>query len=67
MFFLTNREVAESFIEGVLTYIDEITMFMNPLTNSYARFGSFEAPKYVAWSNTKPFSTCQNTCRARCK
>lgn len=27
-------------------------MFMNPLTNSYARFGSFEAPKYVAWSNT---------------
>lgn len=50
--FLTNRGVAESFIEGVLTYIDEITMFMNPLTNSYARFGSFEAPKYVAWSNT---------------
>lgn len=50
--FLTERGVAESFIEGVLTYIDEITMFMNPLTNSYARFGSFEAPKYIAWSNT---------------
>lgn len=43
-------EIAENFIEGILTYIDEITLFMNPLTNSYARFGSFEAPQYVAWS-----------------
>jgi len=29
----------------------EITAFLNPLTNSYERFGRFEAPKYVSWSH----------------
>ena len=28
---------------GVLDHIREITVFLNPLTNSYARFGAFEA------------------------
>ena len=26
-------------------------MFLNPICNSYERFGSFEAPKYVSWSH----------------
>jgi len=42
---------ANSFIAGVLDKILDITAFANPLTNSYARFGSFEAPKYVSWSH----------------
>ncbi len=44
-----SRE-AECFIAGVLRHIREVTLFLNPLTNSYLRFGSFEAPRYVTWS-----------------
>ena len=43
--------VAESFIAGILARAPEITIFLNPLTNSYDRFGEFEAPKYVSWSH----------------
>ncbi len=45
-----NAEVAESFIAGILAKVPEITLFLNPLCNSYERFGSFSAPKYVSWS-----------------
>ena len=41
---------AQFFIAGILKHIKEITAFTNPLNNSYARFGGFEAPKYVSWS-----------------
>ncbi|MGE4454339.1 MAG: glutamine synthetase family protein [Sphaerochaeta sp.] len=34
---------------GILNRIQEISLFLNPLTNSYERLGSFEAPKYVGW------------------
>jgi glutamine synthetase len=46
-----HSNAAESFIAGILTRIPEITLFLNPLTNSYERFGRFEAPKYVSWSH----------------
>ena len=42
---------AESFIAGILDKTPEITLFLNPLANSYERFGKFEAPKYVSWSH----------------
>lgn len=45
-----SRE-AESFIAGILSKITEITAFLNPIPNSYERFGSFEAPRYVSWSH----------------
>lgn len=47
-----DRQVktAESFIAGILEKTPEITLFLNPIANSYERFGSFEAPKYVSWS-----------------
>ncbi|MBR6242551.1 MAG: glutamine synthetase [Ruminococcus sp.] len=38
------------FISGVLRHIREITAFLNPITNSYKRFGIGYAPKYVNWS-----------------
>jgi glutamine synthetase len=44
-------KTAESFIAGILSKIQEITLFLNPLANSYERFGKFEAPKYVSWSH----------------
>ena len=46
-----HSNVAESFIAGVLARTCEITAFLNPLANSYERFGAFEAPKYVSWSH----------------
>lgn len=42
---------AESFIMGILDRALEMTAFLNPITNSYGRFGGFEAPKYVTWSH----------------
>lgn len=42
---------AESFIAGILCRICEITAFLNPLTNSYRRLGSFEAPRFVTWAH----------------
>ena len=45
-----HTNVAESFIAGILQKTPEITLFLNPITNSYQRLGKFEAPKYVSWS-----------------
>lgn len=45
-----NNSEAKSFIAGILERISEITAFSNPITNSYARLGSFKAPKYISWS-----------------
>ena len=42
--------VASSFIAGVLAKMPEMTLFFNPLLNSYRRFGAFEAPRYITWS-----------------
>ncbi len=46
-----HSKAAESFIAGILAKTPEITIFLNPLANSYERFGEFEAPKYVSWSH----------------
>jgi len=46
-----HSDVAESFIAGILAKTPEITIFLNPLANSYERFGKFEAPAYVSWSH----------------
>jgi len=45
-----RSKTAENFIAGVLARTPEITLFLNPLANSYDRFGKFEAPAYVSWS-----------------
>lgn len=45
-----NNE-ANQFIAGILDKIEEITAFLNPITNSYSRLGEFEAPKYITWSH----------------
>ncbi len=46
-----HSNIAESFIAGILSRTPEITLFLNPLVNSYERLGKFEAPKYVSWSH----------------
>ncbi|WP_058485608.1 type I glutamate--ammonia ligase [Defluviitalea phaphyphila] len=46
-----NNQEAKSFIAGVIDKILDITAFSNPTTNSYARLGSYRAPKYISWSH----------------
>lgn len=46
-----HNENAEHFIAGILNRVREITLFLNPITNSYSRFGRGEAPMYVSWSH----------------
>lgn len=46
-----SRGITNSFIAGILARTSEITLFLNPICNSYERFGSFEAPKYISWSH----------------
>jgi glutamine synthetase len=46
-----HSDAAESFIAGILARTQEITLFLNPLANSYERIGKFDAPKYVSWSH----------------
>ncbi len=38
------------FMAGVMNHICEITAFLNPCDESYARLGEKKAPKYVTWS-----------------
>ncbi|MBO4532393.1 MAG: glutamine synthetase [Treponema sp.] len=34
---------------GILSHIEEITYFLNPVENSYNRLGSSKAPEYISW------------------
>ncbi len=45
-----DYKYAENFVAGILEKTPEITLFLNPLNNSYERLGEFRAPKYIAWS-----------------
>lgn len=39
-----------SAIAGVMEKITDMTVFFNPLENSYERLGSNKAPRYISWS-----------------
>ncbi len=42
--------VAQQFIAGILNKAEEISIFLNPIVNSYDRLGGFEAPRYISYS-----------------
>jgi len=46
-----HSSTAENCIAGILAKTPEMMVFLNPLANSYERFGKFSAPKYVSWSH----------------
>lgn len=46
-----SSKTAESFIAGILAKTREMTLFLNPIANSYERFGTYEAPKQISWSH----------------
>lgn len=45
-----NVDDMHHMIAGVLNRVCEMTAFLNPTENSYARFGKNKAPAYVSWS-----------------
>lgn len=46
-----NHILLPYMIAGILAYIQDFTVFLNPLERSYERFGSNKAPKYISWSS----------------
>lgn len=44
------EEEQKYFIAGILKRIKEISLILNPTTNSYQRLGSDRAPKFISWS-----------------
>ncbi len=44
------KKITESFMAGILKYISDMTLFMNPSVESYKRLGKYKAPKYITWS-----------------
>lgn len=51
-----KTQEAQHFMAGILNRLPEITVFLNPITNSYNRFGSFEVPRQISWSRRNCFS-----------
>lgn len=45
-----GQDILPEIIAGILSHIPEITLFLNPTENSYERFGSCKAPRYISWS-----------------
>lgn len=48
---LDGSENLHYMIAGVLDKIEDITAFLNPTKQSYDRFGTHKAPKYISWSS----------------
>ncbi|MBR6873921.1 MAG: glutamine synthetase [Ruminococcus sp.] len=46
-----NHVILPSVIAGILCHIKAMTLFLNPAEQSYRRFGSSKAPKYISWSS----------------
>ncbi|MCM1119604.1 MAG: glutamine synthetase family protein [bacterium] len=40
----------DAMIAGILEKAQDMTAFLNPTENSYERFGSNKAPRYISWS-----------------
>ena len=45
-----TRDHTYAFMAGILRRVREMTLFLNPLPDSYERFGKMEAPRYVSWA-----------------
>ena len=45
------NEISANFMMGIMNRVYEMTAFLNPLVNSYDRFGQWEAPRFITWSH----------------
>lgn len=46
----SHLDQTRAFMAGILYRLPEITLFLNPCTESYQRLGECKAPKFVTWS-----------------
>lgn len=46
----SGKEVIEALIPALLEKTGEITLFLNPVADSYKRLGNSKAPAYISWS-----------------
>lgn len=46
-----HSQRAESFLQGILDKAAELSVFLNPIPNSYSRLGQMGAPERVNWSH----------------
>ncbi|MBO4560320.1 MAG: glutamine synthetase [Lachnospiraceae bacterium] len=46
-----KKNLLDHMIAGIMNRICDITLFLNPIENSYQRIGSNKAPKYISWSS----------------
>lgn len=47
----SGTDVLPYTIAGILKYIEDMTLFLNPTKKSYERLGNNKAPSYISWSN----------------
>ena len=47
----SGEDLLSHMIAGILKYVPDITVFLNPTEASYARLGRDKAPQYVSWSS----------------
>ena len=47
----SGEDILPYLIAGILDHIADMTAFLNPLPDSYARFGQHKAPQYISWSS----------------
>ena len=45
-----HEELMMPFMAGILNRIEEMTLFLNPIKDSYKRLGKDKAPEYISWS-----------------
>jgi len=48
---IDGNDYTMNFMAGILSHIEEITLFLNPCEESYKRLGEKKAPKYITWSH----------------
>lgn len=46
-----GQDRSSCFMAGILQHIRELSVFLNPTTESYQRLGEKKAPRYVTWSH----------------
>lgn len=46
-----NHILLPAMLAGIMKYIKELTVFLNPTEESYKRLGHSKAPNYISWSS----------------
>jgi len=45
-----NRDLLDNVIAGIMDKISDMTVFLDPVANSYERLGRNKAPRFISWS-----------------